>query len=97
MSERQEVESNIDEQQSIIDLSKNDLEKVKNNYAEQINRELSGYKNEKEELNQRIQKYSDSLKRTVLKSPVSGTCKNYFSKFKRCDCCSRGNSCRNSS
>ena len=75
LSERQEVESNIDEQQSIIDLSKNDLEKVKNNYAEEINRELSGYKNEKEELNKRIQKYSDSLKRTVLKSPVSGTVK----------------------
>ena len=75
LSERQEVESSIDEQQSIIDLSKNDLEKVKNNYAEQINRELSGYKNEKEELNKRIQKYSDSLERTVLKSPVSGTVK----------------------
>ena len=75
LRELQEVEANIDEQQSIIDLSKNDLEKVKNNYAEQLNRELSEYKKEKEELNQRIQKYSDSLDRTVLKSPVSGTVK----------------------
>ncbi len=75
LRELQEVEASIDEQQSIIDFSKNDLEKVKNNYSEQLNSELSEYKREKEELNQRIQKYSDSLNRTVLKSPVSGTVK----------------------
>ena len=75
LRERQEVEGSIDEQQSIIDLSKNDLEKVKNNYIEELNIELSQYRKEKEELNKRIQKYSDSLNRTVLKSPVSGTVK----------------------
>ncbi len=75
LRERQEVEGSIDEQQSIIDLSKNDLEKVENNYLEELNIELSKYKKEKEELNKRIQKYSDSLNRTVLKSPVSGTVK----------------------
>ena len=75
LRERQEVEGSIDEQQSIIDLSKNDLEKVKNNYMEELNIELSQYRKEKEELNKRIQKYSDSLNRTVLKSPVSGTVK----------------------
>ncbi len=75
LRERQEVEGSIDEQQSIIDLSKNDLEKVQNNYIEELNIELSQYKKEKEELNKRIQKYSDSLNRTVLKSPVSGTVK----------------------
>jgi len=75
LRELQEVEGNIDEQQSIIDLSKNDLENLNNNYGEQLNRELSEYKKEKEELNKRIQKYSDSLNRTVLKSPVSGTVK----------------------
>jgi len=75
LRERQEVEGSIDEQQSIIDLSKNDLEKVKNNYLEELNIELSQYRKEKEELNKRIQKYSDSLNRTVLKSPVSGTIK----------------------
>ena len=75
LRERQEVEGSIDEQQSIIDLSKNDLEKVRNNYIEDLNIELSQYRKEKEELNKRIQKYSDSLNRTVLKSPVSGTVK----------------------
>ncbi len=75
LRERQEVEGSIDEQQSIIDLSKNDLEKVQNNYIEDLNIELSQYRKEKEELNKRIQKYSDSLNRTVLKSPVSGTIK----------------------
>ena len=58
LRERQEVEGSIDEQQSIIDLSKNDLEKVKNNYIEELNIELSQYRKEKEELNKRIQKYS---------------------------------------
>ena len=75
LRERQEVEGNIDEQQSIIDLSKNDLEKVKNIYIEELNKELSQYKKDKEELNKRIKKYSDSLNRTVLKSPVAGTVK----------------------
>ena len=75
LRERQEVEGSIDEQQSIIDLSKNDLEKVQNNYIEELNIELSQYRKEKEELNKRIQKFSDSLNRTVLKSPVSGTVK----------------------
>ena len=75
LRERQEVEGSIDEQQSIIDLSKNDLEKVQNNYIEDLNIELSQYRKEKEELNKRIQKFSDSLNRTVLKSPVSGTVK----------------------
>ena len=75
LRERQEVEGSIDEQQSIIDLSKNDLEKVQNNYIEDLNIELSQYRKEKEQLNKRIQKYSDSLNRTVLKSPVSGTVK----------------------
>ena len=40
-----------------------------------MNIELSQYRKEKEELNKRIQKYSDSLNRTVLKSPVSGAVK----------------------
>lgn len=75
LSELQDVESKIDEQQSIIDISKNDLEKVKFNYSQQLNSELSEYKKEKEELNKRIQKYSDNLNRTVLKSPVTGTVK----------------------
>ena len=93
LRERQEVEGSIDEQQSIIDLSKNDLEKVQNNYIEELNIELSQYRKEKEELNKRIQKYSDSLNRTVLKSPVSGTVKlvsvNSKGSYSRswCNCC----------
>ena len=51
------------------------IEKVNNNYSEQLNNDLSRLKKEKEELNKRIQKYSDSLKRTVLKSPVGGIVK----------------------
>ena len=50
LRERQEVEGSIDEQQSIIDLSKNDLEKVQNNYIEELNIELSQYRKEKKNL-----------------------------------------------
>ena len=50
LRERQEVEGSIDEQQSIIDLSKNDLEKVKNNYIEELNIELSQYRKKKKNL-----------------------------------------------
>ena len=52
---------------SIITISKTDLDKVNNNYNEQLNRELSELKKERIELNKRIRKFSDSLKRTVLK------------------------------
>jgi len=75
LRELSDVEAKIDEQKSIIMLSKNELEQLDNNYIEQLNNELSLLKKEKEELNQRIQKYSDSLNRTVLKSPVSGIVK----------------------
>jgi len=75
LRERQEVDGQIDEQKAIILISRNELDKVRNNYLEQLSSELSSLKKEKEELNKRIQKYSDSLNRTVLKSPVSGTVK----------------------
>ena len=75
LRELSDVEGKIDEQKSLIFLSKNELEKVNNNYSEQLNNDLSRLKKEKEELNKRIQKYSDSLKRTVLKSPVGGIVK----------------------
>ena len=75
LRELSDVEAKIDEQKSIITISKTDLDKVNNNYNEQLNRELSELKKERIELNKRIRKFSDNLKRTVLKSPVSGTVK----------------------
>ncbi len=75
LRELSEVKSKIDEQQSIIDFSKNDLEKLNFSYNEQLNNELFDLKKQKAELKKRIQKYSDSLNRTILKSPVSGIVK----------------------
>jgi len=75
LRELSDVEAKIDEQKSIITISKTDLDQVNNNYNEQLNKELSDLKKERIELNKRIRKFSDSLKRTVLKSPVSGTVK----------------------
>ena len=75
LRELSEVKSKIDEQQSIIDISKNDLEQLNFSYNEQLNNELFDLKKQKAELKKRIQKYSDSLNRTILKSPVSGIVK----------------------
>ena len=75
MRELSDVEAKIDEQMSIISISKTDLDKVNNNYNEQLNMELSELQKERSELTKRIGRYSDSLKRTVLKSPVSGIVK----------------------
>ena len=75
LRELSEVKSKIDEQQSIINISENDLEQLNFSYNEQLNNELFDLKKQKAELKKRIQKYSDSLNRTVLKSPVSGIVK----------------------
>ena len=75
LRELSDVEAKIDEQKSIIYFSKNELEKVNFEYNKNLNNELSGLNKEKAELKKRIGKYSDSLKRTVLKSPVSGVIK----------------------
>tara|TARA_B100000287_G_scaffold435141_2_gene502080 strand:- start:678 stop:1955 length:1278 start_codon:yes stop_codon:yes gene_type:complete len=75
LRELSDVEAKIDEQKSIITISKTDLDRVNNNYNEQLNKELSDLQKERSELKKRIGKYSDSLKRTVLKSPVTGVVK----------------------
>ena len=75
LRELSDVEAKIDEQKSIISISKTDLDKVNNNYNEQLNRELSEHQKERAELQKRIRKFSDNLERTVLKSPVSGIVK----------------------
>ena len=58
-----------------LDEQKNKLDTLLLNFNEQLNSELSRLKNEKSELVKRIKKYSDSLNRTILKSPVSGVIK----------------------
>ena len=76
LRELSDVEAKIDEQGSIIQISKTDLDRVNNNYSQKLNSELSELQREKTELEKRIRKYSDNLKRTVLKSPVSGIVKS---------------------
>ena len=64
--------SNIEGQ---LEEQKNKLETIILNFNEQLNIELSQLNKEKSELLKRITKYSDSLRRTVLKSPVNGIIK----------------------
>ena len=64
--------SNIEGQ---IEEQKNKLRTIDLNFYEELNKELSLLNKEKSELLKRITKYSDSLKRTILKSPVNGVIK----------------------
>ena len=64
--------SNIE---GLLDEKKNKLNTLLFTYNEQLNNELSEYRREKSELQKRIKKFSDSLQRTTLTSPVIGTIK----------------------
>ncbi len=58
-----------------LDEERNKLESMNLSINEDLNNELSLLKKEKQELIKKIQKYSDNLNRTILKSPVSGIIK----------------------
>ena len=68
LRELSNIEGQLEEQE-------NKLETIILNFNEQLNNELSQFNKEKSELLKRITKYSDSLKRTILKSPVNGIIK----------------------
>ena len=68
LGELSNLEGQLDEQKS-------KLETLLLNFDQELNSELSQLKKEKSELVKRIKKYSDSLNRTILKSPVSGIIK----------------------
>ncbi len=68
LGELSNLEGQLDEQKS-------KLETLLLNFDQELNSELSQLKKEKSELVKRIKKYSDSLNRTILKSPVSGIVK----------------------
>ncbi len=68
LRELSNIEGKLEEQKS-------KLKTLELNFDEELNNELSLLNKEKSELLKRITKYSDSLKRTVLKSPVSGVIK----------------------
>ena len=55
LRELSDVEAKIDEQKSIIYLSKNELEKVNFEYNKNLNNELSGLNKEKAELKKELE------------------------------------------
>ena len=58
-----------------LDEQKNKLQTLSLNFVEQLDSEMNELKKEKSELLKRITKYTDSLDRTTLKSPVNGVVK----------------------
>lgn len=68
LRELSSIEGQLEEQ-------KNKLESINLKFNENLNNEFSILNKERSELLKRITKYSDSLNRTVLKSPVEGVVK----------------------
>ncbi len=58
-----------------LEEQKNKFRTLNLNFQEQLNNELNELKKEKSELLKKITKYTDSLDRTILKSPVNGVIK----------------------
>ena len=54
------------------------LEGIRSSYKEEARQELEKKRRELDELTHRLRKYVDSLKRTVVRSPVSGVVKTLY-------------------
>ncbi len=58
--------------------SKIQLETIRGAYNEEVGRELDEKRRSLEEFSNRVRKFADSLKRTVLRSPVAGVVKTLY-------------------
>jgi adhesin transport system membrane fusion protein len=70
------LESSIDEDKVAIKKAKEQLKQIKKEYKEDVETKLSESRQSLKEFTQRAQKYEDTLKRTVIKSPMSGVIKS---------------------
>ena len=79
------LESRIDEDkaamkqaQAGIDEKKSDLQKVAHDYQEEVSQKLEETRLRLDEFTQKMEKYKDSLRRTILNSPVDGVVKQLY-------------------
>jgi len=64
--------------QSALKEAQAQLEGIDNAYREEAGRDLESTRREFQEMSQRVNKYKDSLERTVLRSPVDGVVKTLY-------------------
>lgn len=69
------LESSIAEDEVAIKKAKEQLNQIKKDYKQQIQTELTQSRQSLKEFSQRVEKYEDSLSRTVIKSPMAGVIK----------------------
>lgn len=63
---------------SALDEAKTDLQNMTNTFNEDFRKELDEAKTNLRELSRRMEKFQDSLKRTVVRSPVDGVIKSLY-------------------
>jgi len=75
LKEYNSLKSKIDEDTIAITRAEEQLNNIDREYKEKIQAELSQSKQNLQEFNKRLERFKDSLNRTVLKAPLSGTIK----------------------
>lgn len=63
---------------SLLIAAKEGLERVRNAYLEDVQKDLKKARRELMELSERLKKFSDEMSRTIIRSPVDGVVKNLF-------------------
>jgi len=74
-SQNEEDAAAVQRGKAALKEAESNLEGIRNTFVEETEQELETVHLEFDELSQRVQKYQDSLERTVLRSPVDGVIK----------------------
>lgn len=85
LKEESKLKSSIEEDtaklakaRSALAQAKADIQEIRNSYYASVRQELQDDRMELEEFSQRLRKFRDNLKRTVIRSPVAGVIKTLY-------------------
>ncbi|MDC0335938.1 HlyD family type I secretion periplasmic adaptor subunit [Pseudodesulfovibrio sp.] len=78
VSKIQEDAAALERSKSMLVAAKDKMEQISNTFHEEVQDELRGSRRELLEFNQRMRKMSDSLERTVIRSPANGIVKSIY-------------------
>ncbi|WP_027720902.1 HlyD family type I secretion periplasmic adaptor subunit [Maridesulfovibrio zosterae] len=77
-SSMEEDSAKLVKARSALSQAKADIKEITNSYYASVRQELQDDRRELEELSQRLRKFQDNLKRTVIRSPVNGVIKTMY-------------------
>jgi len=78
VSKTQEDDAALTRSESMLTAAKENLDQIANTFHEEVQEELRKSRRELLEFTQRLRKMSDSLQRTVIRSPASGIVKSIY-------------------